>query len=160
LKHNDKKNILDLIIQKLKESIEISSQAVAMARDTATHKDCLGSSKYETMGLEASYLAQGQGIRLLELERSLAYFKRVDLQTYTYIRLETYIILTDVNTTHTYLWMAGDAGGLKIKHGQQSLTVITPQSPLGKALMGKTIGDDFSLSIMGKEAYFEVASVI
>ncbi|MDQ6995510.1 MAG: transcription elongation factor GreAB, partial [Mariprofundaceae bacterium] len=83
MKHSklrDKQSILELIIQKLEEDISISSQAVAIARDTATHQDCVGSSKYETMGLEASYLAQGQGVRLLALERSRAYFKQLTIQ--------------------------------------------------------------------------------
>jgi len=131
-----------------------------MARDTATHKDCLGSSKYETMGLEASYLAQGQGTRLLELERSLAYFKQVKLQQSKSITLETYIMLNDEDDKQTWLWMAGDAGGLKISYQQQTITVITPKSPLGKAMIGKNIDDEFSLKLMGKEKSFEVLSLV
>ncbi|MBL4760370.1 MAG: GreA/GreB family elongation factor [Mariprofundaceae bacterium] len=160
MKNTDKAAILALIIQQLETDINISAQAVKMARDTATHKDCLGSSKYETMGLEASYLAQGQGTRLLELERSLAYFKQVKLQESTSITLETYIILNDEDDKQTCLWMAGDAGGLKVPYQQQIITVITPKSPLGKAIMGKNIGDDFSLKIMAHEKSFEVLSLI
>jgi len=131
-----------------------------MARDTATHKDCLGSSKYETMGLEASYLAQGQGTRLLELERSLAYFKQLKLQESESIASGTYIILGDQVGKEVCLWMADDAGGLKIDYQHQTITIITPKSPLGKALLGKIIGDDLSIKIMGKEKYFEVLSLI
>jgi len=69
-----KELILKAIIAQLQADLLVLEQAVALARDTATHADCLGASKYETMGLEASYLAQGQGVRLLEVERSLAYF--------------------------------------------------------------------------------------
>jgi len=160
IKHIDKEAILALIIQQLESDISISAQAVKMARDTATHKDCLGSSKYETMGLEASYLAQGQGTRLLELERSLAYFKQLTLQASKSIELGAYITLNDEDDKQTNLWMAADAGGLKIQYHQQSITVITPKSPLGKAMLGKTMDDDFSLKIMGKENYFEVLSIL
>jgi len=131
-----------------------------MARDTATHQDCLGSSKYETMGLEASYLAQGQGTRLLELERSLAYFKQLTLQASTSIELGVYITLNDEDDKQTYLWMAADAGGLKIQYHKQIITVITPKSPLGKAMLGKTMGDEFALKVMGKEKYFNVLSIL
>jgi len=73
----DKESFLQCIIEQLASDLLMLEQAVALARDTATHADCLGSSKYETMGLEASYLAQGQGTRLIEVERSLSYFKQV-----------------------------------------------------------------------------------
>jgi transcription elongation GreA/GreB family factor len=160
IKHINKAAILALIIQQLETDIAVSAQAVEMAHDTATHKDCLGSSKYETMGLEASYLAQGQGTRLLELERSLAYFKQLTLQISKSIELGAYITLNDEDNKQTYLWMAADAGGLKINYRQQTITVITPKAPLGKAMLGKNVGDDFSLKIMPKEKYFEVLSIL
>jgi len=160
IKNINKADILVLIIKQLKSDITISAQAVEMARNTATHKDCLGSSKYETMGLEASYLAQGQGTRLLELERSLAYFKQLTLQPLKNIELGAYITLADEGNKQTYLWIAADAGGLKINYHQEIITVITPKSPLGKAMLGKTMGDDFSLKIMGKEKYFDVLSIL
>ncbi len=155
-----KEEILNLIIQKLANNIAVFVQAVATARDTATHKDCLGSSKYETMGLEASYLAQGQGVRLLELERSLAYFKQIRLQETTHVELDSYIVLNDEEEKQTSFWIAADSGGLTINYQQQYITVITPQSPLGKVLMGKVVGDDFFLTIAGKEKYFNIASLV
>jgi len=70
----NKLDILALIVARLRADVSVCEQAVKVARDTATHKDALGSSRYETMGLEASYLAQGQGLRLLEVERSRGLF--------------------------------------------------------------------------------------
>jgi len=157
----NKYEILSLIISKLEADISISEQAVQMARDTATHKDCLGSSKYETMGLEASYLAQGQGTRLLELERSLAYFKqlKLNIQTPAYIQLTSLLTLENEDGKQQVLWMAADAGGLMIKHQEHVITVITPKSPLGKALLGKAEGDDFELNIAGKKYTYQVTSL-
>jgi len=158
----NKHEVLSLIISKLEADISISEQAVQMARDTATHKDCLGSSKYETMGLEASYLAQGQGTRLLELERSLAHFKQLKLNTPTtaYIQLSSLFTLENEDGKQQTLWMAADAGGLIIMHQEQAITVITPKSPLGKALLGKAEGEDFELNIAGKKCTYQVTSLV
>jgi len=156
----DKQAILEGIIQQLEADIVISEQAVAMARDTATHQDCLGSSKYETMGLEASYLAQGQGIRLLELERSLAYFKQLSPQPLETIQLGALVVLSDEQEQQQSFFLAADAGGLKVSYQQQTVTIITPQAPLGKVMMNKTLGDDFSLKIAGENRCFEVLSVL
>lgn len=156
----DKELILKLIVEKLQHDLHICSQAVEIARDTATHKDCLGSSKYETMGTEASYLAFGQGTRLLELERALAWFKQLKLSLHSEVAgLSSLIQLEDEDGNLQYLWLAADAGGLQVEYHNYSITVITNQSPLGRALLGKSTGDDISLTIAGKLRNYTVLAV-
>ncbi|ATX79028.1 GreA/GreB family elongation factor [Mariprofundus aestuarium] len=157
----DKSEILALMIEQLRADLATLEQAVAIARDTATHSDCLGSSKYETMGLEASYLAQGQGTRLLEVERSLEYFKRLTLvePSSPVISLSSLVLLNNVEGECQLLWLAPEAGGLKIQYGELIITVITPRSPLGRALIGKAEGDGFEITIAGKDRSYEVSAV-
>jgi len=155
-----KQEVLELIIKHLEEDIAISAQAVALARDTATHNDCLGSSKYETMGLEASYLAQGQGTRLLELERSLAYFKQINLVHASSIMLNAYIELKNNDDKVSYFWLSADAGGLKIAYNKKYITIITPKSPLGSQLMGKNIDDVCELRIGNQHHHYEIITIL
>jgi len=155
-----KQEVLKLIIKHLEEDIAISAQAVAMARDTATHNDCLGSSKYETMGLEASYLAQGQGTRLLELERSLAYFKQINLVHASSIMLNSYIELKSDDDKVSYFWLSADEGGLKISYNKKNITIITPKSPLGSQLMGKNIDDVCELRIANQHHHYEIITIL
>jgi len=155
-----KNDILALIITRLRTDVSVCEQAVKVAHDTATHKDALGSSRYETMGLEASYLAQGQGLRLLEVERSLAYFSQLKLpEDVEIIGLSSLIALNDENGDKQMLWLAADAGGLKVQYGDITITVITPKAPLGAALIGKQAGDEFELNIAGKNCGYEVSAV-
>ncbi|MDQ6956968.1 MAG: GreA/GreB family elongation factor [Mariprofundaceae bacterium] len=156
----NKQDIIDLIITQLKADIQITQQAVLLARDTATHKDCLGSSKYETMGTEASYLAKGQGERLLELQRALTYFKEVNIEPKDSIQPISFIRLQDEQGKAQLYLLASDAGGLKLSHCKQNITVITHQSPLGKALMGKQAGDNVELKITNKTVCYEIISVV
>ena len=155
----NKQDIINLFITQLEANISVAQQAVDVARDTATHKDCLGSSKYETMGTEASYLAKGQGERLLELQRALAYFKQLKPESSKSIQLTSLVALEDENGKSQSLLMAADAGGLKVSYDKQIVTVITPQSPLGKSLMNKTVGDAIELKFTGKTRCFEVIDV-
>ncbi|MDX8387405.1 MAG: GreA/GreB family elongation factor [Ghiorsea sp.] len=155
----NKAEVLALIIAKLEADIRVSEQAVEVARDTATHKDCLGSSKYETMGTEASYLAQGQGVRLLELERALAYFKQLNLEISSTVTLSSLLKLEDEQGKGQNLWLAADAGGLKVCLGTTMITVITNHSPLGKSLIGKQAGDTFELNITGKTTCYEILDI-
>jgi len=155
----DKSAILKQIIHQLGDDLLMLEQAVQLARDTATHADCLGSSKYETMGLEASYLAQGQGTRLLEVERSLVYFKAIIVAETDMIGLSSLLLLQDEHGDQQMLWLAAEAGGLKVQCNNTTITVITPKSPLGHALMGKTAKDDFEINIAGKARCYEVLAV-
>jgi len=152
----NKAEVLSLIIAKLEADIQVTEQAVEVAHDTATHKDCLGSSKYETMGTEASYLAQGQGVRLLELERALAYFKQLQPVAATKIQLPSLVVIEDECGKQQTMLLAADAGGLKVSMQQQVICVITHQSPLGRALLGKEVGDPIELRIAGKSMCYEV----
>jgi len=154
-----KEDIIALIICKLESDITVAEQAVAVARDTATHKDCLGSSKYETMGTEASYLAQGQGVRLLELERAFAYFKQLQFSASATISLSSIVVLEDEKGNHKHYFLAADAGGLTVSYKKQNITVITPQSPLGHALMGKQAGDDVALKLAGKNTSYIIVDI-
>jgi len=156
----NKQNILNLIIVQLEADIQVAQQAVDVARDTATHKDCLGSSKYETMGTEASYLAKGQGERLLELQRAAAYFKQVIPTAQPTIALSSLITLEDESGQTQYFWLDNDAGGLKVQHEKNSITIITPQAPLGRALIGKEVGDVVEIKAANKTSEYEVVGVL
>lgn len=156
----NKQAILIKIIEQLSSDLLILEQAVKLARDTATHADCLGSSKYETMGLEASYLAQGQGIRLLEIERSLEHFKNITLDgSASVVKLSTMLELEDEQGMQQLLWLASEAGGLKVECAGAEVTVITPRSPLGRALLFKCCGDSFDINIAGKTVNYEILTL-
>lgn len=155
----DKQKILTLIIAQLSADLAVCERAVSIARDTAVHADCLGSSKYETMGLEASYLAHGQGKRLLEVERALACFEQLSLPSPSpVIGLSSLVALVDEDDEQQYLWLAADAGGLKIDYADTSITVITVKSPLGRAIVGKAADDAFEICIAGKTRAYAVVS--
>ena len=51
------------------------------------------------------------------------------------------------------------AGGTEIEAGGDPVLVITPQSPLGRQLMGRKQGDTLQLDLGGKRSEFRVSSV-
>jgi len=156
----DKQTALQCMIEQLSSDLLMLEQAVALARDTATHADCQGSSRYETMGLEASYLAQGQGTRLLEVERSLKYFKKLTVNACTAeVVLSSMLLLADEQDHQQMLWIASEAGGLKVQCGETEITVITPRSPLGSALMGKINADEVVVNLAGRTRHYEIINV-
>jgi len=162
----DKAAVAALIVEQLERDLAVLEQAVSIARDTATHADCLGSSKYETMGLEASYLAQGQGTRLLEVERALAYFRRLgsleqaDASQSEMVALNALVLVEDEDGNARLFWLAAEAGGLKVEYHGLSVTVITARSPLGCALIGKQTGGECTLNAGGRERSYLIRDVV
>lgn len=50
--------------------------------------------------------------------------------------------LLEINAVKTYCYIAPEGGGLVLRVGGAPVQVITAQSPLGGALLGKSLGDE------------------
>ena len=59
----NKHAVLQLILEKLSVDLDIAQRAAQTAYETATDEENIAENKYDTLGLEASYLAAGQANR-------------------------------------------------------------------------------------------------
>ena len=137
--------ILNKIIALLTEDLKILTEAARTAHAAATHEECVPDNKYDTTGLEASYVAQGQANRAQDIRRALEIYKAMVLQFFdeeTPIRLTALVSLEDENGNSRKIFLGPEAGGLKIVDSDAEYIVITPESPLGKALLGKVCDDE------------------
>ena len=60
----NKTTVHQLIIDKLRIDLDVAERAAQTAYETATHEENVAENKYDTLGLEASYLATGQARRM------------------------------------------------------------------------------------------------
>ena len=143
----NKADILTQIIASLKEELETCLTAAKAASSAATDPDSKAENKYDTRSLEASYLARGQALRVAELQETLHAFQTLSLRRFERddpINLSALVTLKSEDGESNY-FLASAAGGTEIQHAGHEVMVITPASPLGQKLMGKTIGDSVSL---------------
>ena len=68
----NKHAVHQLILEKLSVDLDIAQRAAQTAYETATHEENIAENKYDTLGLEASYLAAGQAKRVEEIKQALA----------------------------------------------------------------------------------------
>ena len=59
----NKAQLHDLILNALQGLVDNAQAAVDRAYEAATHEENIAENKYDTLGLEASYLTQGQSRR-------------------------------------------------------------------------------------------------
>lgn len=139
----NKRAIIKKITAKLAEELELYFRAAQFARAEATHEQNKAENKYDTRGLEASYLAKGQSRQAAELEAAIAEFEKLDARPIAEgeaIGLGALVELEHDGEKSFYL-LGPRAGGTEVLHDRKEILVITPQSPLGEQLMGKKTGD-------------------
>ena len=158
----NKHAVHQLILEKLKVDLDIAQRAAQTAYETATHEENIAENKYDTLGLEASYLAAGQAKRVEEIRQALVLCQNLILRPYDEqqgIQIGTLLGLEDDNGNQQWLFLGPDAAGLKVYLVGQLITVITPRSPLGKSLLGKFEGDEVEINVAGARQQFAVTEV-
>ncbi|MFO2464069.1 transcription elongation factor GreAB [Pseudomonas sp. 15FMM2] len=158
----NKHAVHQLILEKLVADLDIAQRAAQTAYETATHEENIAENKYDTLGLEASYLAAGQARRVEEIRQSLLRCETLNLHPYDDqrgIEVGSLLGLEDEHGRQQWLFLAPDAAGLKVDVVGQPVTVITPRSPLGKSLLGKFEGDEVEIVVAGARQQFAVTEV-
>src|ERR1039457_4436710 len=97
----NKAEILQRIIAQLSHDLDVLFTAARRAHEAATHEENIPDNKYETMALEASYVAQGQANRAQEIRKSIEIYKKLEIHRavdYT-IRLTSLVTLEEPDGT-------------------------------------------------------------
>ena len=140
----NKAGLLLAILSALEALCQTAIDAAAQAHDAATDDENVAENKYDTLGLEAAYLAQGQAQRVLELKADLATFSKllaVDYQNIDSIGLGALVQLKDEAAAEQWFFLAPVSGGLKLPFEKKEIVLVTPLAPLGKTLLGARAGE-------------------
>ena len=157
-----KSQLLEQIIFSLEAVHKNAVDATNLAHETATHGETVAENKYDTFGLEASYLAHGQAKRVAECEADLAAYKKLTAQDFTEqtpISLGALIYLNESSNNEQILFLGPAAGGLKLTFCNENIMLITTSAPLGKALAGHLVGDEVKMTIAGQEKFYEIIAL-
>ena len=159
----NKSEVVSLIMASLKTDYDALTAALRESYDTATADENIAENKYDTLGLEASYLVQGQARRSTELDQALSSFQQMTLRKFdasSRILLSALVCLSSSDVPVQWIFIGPQAGGVKVMCGAEEVTVVTPQSPLGRALLGRYRGDVVEVLIAGRSQSFEVQKIL
>jgi transcription elongation GreA/GreB family factor len=157
----DKKALIEQIMEDLGRRLDALYQSARAAYEGATHEESKAEDKYDTRGLEASYLAGAQAKRTEELEDAIARYRNLKARSFgdnDPIAL-TALVLLEMNDIDSLYFIGPEAGGTKLIQEGETITVITPKSPLGKKLIGSLADDEFKLAIGGAKRNYTIVSV-
>jgi transcription elongation GreA/GreB family factor len=158
----DKFLLQQQVVKRLAEDLLQAEQAVRAAHETATHEENIAENKYDTLGLEAAYLATGQVRRAEAIRHALAKWRQFHPRPYDArkgIQLGALVCLLDSEDKQQHLFLGPDGGSMKLVSGTQPVQVISSEAPLGRAMLGKCEGDEVSIQVAPIGQRFEVLRV-
>jgi len=158
----DKSLLQQQVLERLAEDLLQVEEALRAAHETATHAENIAENKYDTLGLEAAYLATGQARRAEAIREAIAQWRQFRPRPYDAgrgIQLGALVCLVDADDRQQHLFLGPAGGGMKLVGGAGSVQVISGEAPLGRALLGRCEGDEVSLQVASLRQRFEVLRV-
>jgi transcription elongation GreA/GreB family factor len=170
----NKQELLKQLLNHLQQDIDTTLRAVNEAHALASHEQSKPENQYDTLALEAAYLAHGQSERIAELQRQVMLLNHFEFSNYNDDSRITVGALVRIesaeedgsNTTNPqqWLWLLPVAGGILLEAEVQGevlpIRTITPEAPLGEKLMSTYVGDEVVLILGHKKKQFEVIELL
>jgi transcription elongation GreA/GreB family factor len=141
----NKREILQAVLAELEEELRRQLAAQAAAAEGATHAESRAETKWDTCGLELSYLARGLAKQFETLAKQVEELRAFTAPDFAGKAIGIGALVetrVDGETNHFILLNCG--GGTEVAVGGVDITAITPESPVGAALMGKKKGQTYS----------------
>ena len=157
----DKTRILDSLTALLSAELDAILRSAKTAHEAATHPDNRPEHQFDTRGLMDAYLAGAQAARGADLEKQLTVFRTLKPRAFAPGDPVSVGALVEVDAEgrNVKYFLVPSGGGLTLSIDGASIQVVTPQSPLGDALVGRRAGDLVELVIQGKRKEFELLAV-
>jgi transcription elongation GreA/GreB family factor len=145
----DKHALLDELTELVRADLEAAERAQRETVAGVTHDDARPENDKDTRALEQSYLARGQAQRVEQLRSELADVLALKLRSFhagAPIALGALVTVEEEARRRT-LFVAPARGGTELAGNVQ---VVTPTSPLGRALLGKCAGEECEVRLPQK----------
>jgi transcription elongation GreA/GreB family factor len=155
----DKATLRAELLVRLREELDPLERAHQAAAEGATHEEAKPENSKDTRALEQSYLARGQAMRVADARRGVI---EVGVMSVDAVRAGQPVAVGALVTTaeddgERVLFVAPQGGGTALAGGR--VHVVTPQSPLGRALVGRHVGDACELILGGRERFLEIVAI-
>ncbi|MFA5688812.1 MAG: hypothetical protein WC959_06675 [Kiritimatiellales bacterium] len=141
----NKSALLRAVVAELEHDLIRQQEANKQASAGATDSETRAETKWDTCGLESSYIARGHALQFKALAGALD-----DLRTFVIPAFNDFPIGTgalvevEMSGERMVCFLLPCAGGTEISFAGTAVSVITPESPIGASLMGKRQGEMFS----------------
>ena len=156
---NRKAELRAELVAALQADLDAVERAHRATREGATHDEARAENDKDTRALEQSYLARGEAVRVEQLRTALAEVQAIPLRSFgdeDRAALGALVTLEE-DGEGLAIWLAPHGGGSRLAGGR--VQVVTPASPLGRAILGKVAGDDLTVAVAGRTRELSILRV-
>lgn len=155
----DKHSLRDELAHMIAADLDTRERAHRAAREGATHEEARPENDKDTRALEQSYLARGEAARVDQLRTSLAEVQAMALRSFREEERAALgaLVTLEEDGKELLVWLAPHGGGSRLADGR--VQVVTPASPLGRAILGKAAGDDLTVAVAGRTRELSILRV-
>jgi len=158
----DKHALIAALCESLEAEIARATETAERTRAGAVHEEARPENDKDTRALEASYLARGQAQRVVDLQQALKLVRFMEVRAFgpeDALGISALVHLQSDSESRWYFLAPGGGGRKLVASDDTSVDVITPEAPLGRALAGRVLGDDFVLRAGGRAVEWEIHEV-
>lgn len=156
----NRNKIIALIIINLTNTLEKQKQAHEQALKSSieaegamqTHHD---TTKEETAKLASAYQKQAQ-----QTQQAITYFESLATATPDPARVKPGNLVLVQEKDKSYAYFLADYGGLEITMHKKTISVVSTNSPIGKALLDQKLGSSIQLRLPDHARAFKILEII
>lgn len=139
----NKQEIVASILDRLRKEFESRNRVSKLTREGGNDAESKAEGKYDTLAIEENYLADGLAKQAVAAAEAIAEIEKMPLRSFSKDDPIDPGALVEIEFPGTKEWffLAPSGGGTEIQHDGTTVTVITPESPLGSQLIGSRGGD-------------------
>lgn len=157
----------DAILAQLRQELATQTKAAEMARDEAISEESRPENKWDTHSQEAAYLAEGQARLAGEIHASIEIYTTLPLPAFSEADTIAVGALVELEAgansgkgKRAWYFLGPRAGGIEVTVEGKTVLVLTLQSPLGRQLLGKRVGDTVQGPGRGAAALQRIVAVL
>jgi len=140
------------LLKELRALVEADLAVITASQEEAqagaTHEENKAEGDKDMRSTEDSYLARGLAKRVTELRASVAKLSSLALRTFgedAKISLTALVEAEAEDGEILRYFVAPVGGGIVLNEARAKVSVVTPLSPLGRALIGREVDDDVEI---------------
>jgi len=162
----NKSALREAILHQLRAELARQTSAAVSARDEAISEESRAENKWDTHSQEAAYLAEGQAKLAAEIGASIELYGTLPLPAFKPDDVIALGAVVEVgaaapggNARRACYVIGPRAGGLELSVDGREFLVLTPQSPLGRQLIGRRVGDTIQAAGRGVPAIQRIVAI-
>lgn len=159
----DKSKIIKAILTELMDKMNVLVTAALEAKEAATSPESKAENKYDTRGLEASYLAGAQAKRAADLKIQISDFQQLKMKDFDVESAieSTALVLVEVDGKEEKLFfmVPPQTGGSTVTVDDNKIQSLSVSSPLGQLFVGKKAEDVVEFAVGEAIREYEILEV-